>query len=180
MKYIAFFFAFAALGLKAQVYQTKTGSITFVNTAATGSFEAVNNQVVAALSAENGTVQFRVPVNSFQFKKELMQQHFQENYMETATYPNASFSGKLVDAAAVNFTRPGTYNVKVKGDMTMHGVSKAIEVPGQIVVSASGVTLKANFDVLCSDYSINIPRNNASSVSNSVAVSVNCSLTPRS
>jgi polyisoprenoid-binding protein YceI len=166
-------------GLRAQVYQTKAGNISFVNTAATGSFDAQNNQVIAALSAENGTVQFRVPVNSFQFKKELMQQHFQENYMESATFPNASFSGKLVDASAVNFQSAGTYNVKVKGDMTMHGVTKVVEIAGQIVVTATGVTLKANFDILCSDYSINIPRNNASAVSNKVAISVNCALTPR-
>lgn len=179
--YISFLGSMLAVAssLTAQVYQTKTGNISFVNTAATGSFDAQNNQVIAALSTENGTVQFRVPVNSFQFKKELMQQHFQENYMESATFPNASFSGKLLDSSVVNYQTPGTYNVKVKGTMTMHGVAKVIEIPGQIVVSVTGVTLKANFDILCSDYSINIPRNNASAVSDKVAISVNCALTPR-
>jgi hypothetical protein len=58
-------------------------------------------------------------------------------------------------------------------------VTKVVEIAGQIVVTATGVTLKANFDILCSDYSINIPRNNASAVSNKVAISVNCALTPR-
>jgi len=94
------------------------------------------------------------------------------NYsLDMAVWPNEKRSS---DRA------PGfTGSVKVKGDMTMHGVTKSVEVPGQIVVTAAGVTLKANFDILCSDYSINIPRNNASAVSNKVAISVNCALTPR-
>lgn len=167
------------VNLQAQVYQTTTGNISFVNTAVTGSFDAQNNQVVAAVSADNGTVQFRVPINSFQFQKQLMQQHFQENYMESDSFPNASFAGSLVDPSVVNYKTPGTYSVKVKGNMTMHGVTKAIEVPGQIVVLATGVTLKSSFNILCSDYGIKIPTNNASSVSNSVAVTIKCTLAPR-
>jgi len=163
----------------AQVFSTSTGVVEFVSKTKFEEFTAKNTQVQAAISTDKGTVQFKVPVNSFQFEKDLMQTHFQENYMESATYPTSTFKGKIKDLGEVKFGTDGTYKVVVDGTFEMHGVSKEMSVSGVVVVDGSTITLKSNFTILCSDYGIKIPKNNVSQVSNSIDISVNCALSPK-
>lgn len=165
--------------LNAQVYSTSTGSVNFISKTKFEEFQATNKQVSAAISTEKGAIQFKVPVNSFQFEKDLMQQHFQENYMESATFPNSTFKGKLNPEKKVNFAVDGTYKVLVDGALELHGVSKDISVPGTITVKGGKITLAADFTILCSDYGVKIPKNNMNQVSNSIDISVNCELSPK-
>jgi len=166
--------------LNAQVFSTSTGNVNFISKTKFEEFQATNKQVSAAISAEKGVLQFKVPVNSFQFEKDLMQQHFQENYMESATYPNSTFKGKInSEKGKVNFATDGSYKVVVDGALEMHGVSKDISVPGTITVKGGKVTLAADFTILCSDYNVKIPKNNMNQVSNSIDITVNCELSPK-
>jgi polyisoprenoid-binding protein YceI len=166
----------AAAPAISQVYKTSAGKIRFVSKTDKETFDANNNQVSAALDAKSGKVEFSAPVNSFQFKKTLMQTHFQENYMETTKFPKSTFKGAIANIAAVNFKKDGTYNVSVKGTLTMHGVSKEITVPGTVVVAGGKVTLKAAFDVKPEDYAIKIPANNAAQIAKVINVAVDCTL----
>jgi polyisoprenoid-binding protein YceI len=124
-------------------------------------------------------IQFKVPVNSFQFEKALMQTHFQENYMESSTFPTSTFKGKIKDLSSVKFNADGVYEVVAEGAFEMHGITKDISIPGKVTVKGSSVKLSADFTILCSDYEIKIPKNNVSSVSNSINISVDCSLSPK-
>jgi polyisoprenoid-binding protein YceI len=178
MKKSLLIFAFSAIaGLsQAQVFKTSAGNISFKSKTAIEEFSATNAQVEAAIAPAKNQMQFRVPVNGFQFKSALMQKHFQENYMETSRFQYSNFVGKISNIAAVNFTRDGEYAVESVGKLTMHGVTKDITVPGKIVVKGGNVTLKANFKIKCSDYQIKIPAASAASVSDDIDITVDCPL----
>ncbi len=163
----------------AQVYSTSTGTVSFVSKTKFEEFSADNKQTQAAISANKGTVQFKLPINSFQFEKDLMQTHFQENYMESATFPTSIFKGKIKNLADVKFSTDGNYDVQVAGTLEMHGVTKEIEVKGNVVVKGKTITLLADFSIECSDYGIKIPKNNLSQVSNTINIKVDCALSPK-
>jgi polyisoprenoid-binding protein YceI len=108
-----------------------------------------------------------------------MQKHFQENYMETSKYPKSTFKGNLTDKTAVNFSKDGTYSVTVKGNLTMHGVTKEVSIPGKVVVKGKKATIQADFKVKPADYSIKIPAANAAQIAEEIEINVNCELTKK-
>src|ERR1700750_1392280 len=113
---------FAISGVFAQdKFFTKTGKISFYSKTTMENIEAHNRSVTAVLDAKTGNVQFSALIKGFEFEKALMQQHFNENYLESTKYPQASFKGQIVNNSDVNYTKDGTYNVKVKGQLTLHG-----------------------------------------------------------
>ncbi len=160
----------------AQFYKTSAGKISFVSKTSIEEFSATNSQVQAGIELTQNKMQFRVPVNGFVFKSALMQKHFQENYMETSRFQYSDFKGQIKNIAAVNINQNGEYPVEAVGKLTMHGVTKDITVPGKIVVKDGAVSLKANFRIKCSDYQIKIPAASAASVSDDIAITVDCAL----
>jgi polyisoprenoid-binding protein YceI len=160
----------------AQVFKTSAGNISFKSKTAIEEFTATNAQVEAAIAPAKNQMQFRVPVNGFQFKSGLMQKHFQENYMETSQFQYSNFVGKISNIGAVNFTKDGEYPVESVGKLTMHGVTKDITVPGKVIVKGGNVVLKANFKIKCSDYQIKIPAASSASVSDDIDIAVDCAL----
>jgi len=117
-------------------------------------------------------------VNGFEFKRALMQQHFNEDYMESDKYPKAFLKGTISNIAAVNFKKDGSYPVTIKGVLTIHNVSRQIEVPGTFIVSGGNVSAKSQFDVALDDYKITIPSLVKDKVSKTAKVTVNCAYTP--
>ena len=103
-----------------------------------------------------------------------MQKHFQENYMETKKYPKSTFKGKITESTAVQWEKDGTYTVNVKGKLTMHGVSKAITIPGKVIVKEGKPILKATFKIKPQDYKIKIPASTSSKIAKDIAINVNC------
>jgi polyisoprenoid-binding protein YceI len=171
---IAALFVFSHAG--AQVYSTSSGTIKFFSKTTAENIDATNNQVKAALDAKSGNLEFAVSINSFLFKKALMQKHFQENYMESEKFPKSTFKGSITDNAAVKYGTDGTYPVSVKGKLTMHGVTKDVVVPGKLTISGKKAVLSGDFNVLLEDYNIKIPANNAAQIAKSIKVSVECTL----
>ena len=151
--------AAGSTALFAQKYMTRTARITFDATSK-GSPEditAVNNEMASILDSKTGDVVFQVPVKSFKFEKALMQDHFNENYMESDKFPKSDFKGKVGNLDALNFAKDGSYPTTVAGKLTIHGVSNDVNVPGTIVVKGTAVTLKAKFTVKLADYKISVP-----------------------
>ena len=159
-----------------QTYKTSTSEISFLSKTDFETFEAVNNQVSAAYS--KGKVQFRVPINAFIFEKKLMQTHFQENYMESATYPNGSFKGTIIYPE--NF-KPSAkaQTVKVKGTFNIHGVEKETEISGSITQTKNGLSLIANFSILLNDFNINIPASSINKIAQTIDIRVDAQLTKK-
>lgn len=174
------FILFAALFVfghaGAQVYSTSSGTIKFFSKTTAENIDATNNQVKAALDAKSGNLEFAVSINSFLFKKALMQKHFQENYMESEKFPKSTFKGSITDNASVKYGTDGTYPVSVKGKLTMHGVTKDVVVPGKLTISGKKAVLSGDFNALLEDYNIKIPANNAAQIAKSIKVSVECTL----
>lgn len=157
---------------------TKTGKINFVSKAPMEDIEGKNKTVTAVLDTKSGAFQFSVQMKSFEFEKALMQQHFNENYVESDKYPDATFKGVVANNGVVNYSKAGTYNVTVKGKLTIHNVTKDVEIPGTIKVDGDGLKAESTFNVLLSDYKISIPAAVKEKVSNSIKVVVDTKLEP--
>ncbi len=86
-----------------------------------------------------------------------MQEHFNVNYMESETYPKAGFKGKITNLDKINFKSDGSYDALAEGDLTIHGVTKHVKIPGKVTIKNGLPTVKSQFKVLTEDYKIVIP-----------------------
>lgn len=143
------------LFVTAQRLVTRTGYISFYSKTLLEDIKAENRQVNAVVDLEKKNLAFITLMKGFLFPRALMQEHFNENYIESDQYPKASFSGSYT--GDIDKTKEGIYNVTVKGDLTMHGVSKTIEVPAAFEVKGGNLTGRANFKILPADFNIKIP-----------------------
>lgn len=159
-------------------YFTKTGTISFYSSTALEDIEAVNRTATAVLNNASGALQFSVLMKSFEFKKALMQEHFNANYVESDRYPKAEFKGAVVNNISINYKQAGEYPAMVKGKLTIHGVARDVEAKGNITVSGNAVKLESVFFVKVSDYNIKIPSVVKDKISNRIEVKVNCTLQP--
>lgn len=159
-------------------YFTKTGKINFSSKASLENIEALNKSVTAVLDTKSGNLQFAVLMKGFEFEKALMQEHFNENYMESHKYPKAEFKGSVVNNAEINYTKDGTYKAKVKGQLTIHGETKTVETEGQIQVKGGKVLADAVFGVALADYKIEIPNVVKNNIAKTVNIEVDCTLDP--
>jgi polyisoprenoid-binding protein YceI len=142
-----------------QTFMTRTGKISF-NATTPGSpekIEGINNEVANIIDAKTGNIVFQLPVKSFKFEKELMQEHFNENYMESDKFPRAEFKGNITNMNEVNFAKDGAYNANVTGKLTIHGVTKDVTVPGTITVTGRTIKASAKFTIKLQDYGVTIP-----------------------
>lgn len=157
----------------AQKYMTRTGKVTFFSSTPMENIEAFNNETASVLDAGTGDFVFQVPIKSFKFEKSLMQEHFNENYMESGKYPKAEYKGKVTDIKNVNFAKNGTYNVTSKGKMTIHGVTNDVELPAAVTIKDKTVTINSKFNVKPKDYNIDIPGVVENKIAKEIEVTVN-------
>ena len=161
-------------------YLTKTGRITFFSASPIEDIEAKNQQVAAVLDFGTGQMAFTLPIKSFVFKRTLMQEHFNENYMESDKFPRATFSGRFVGFDAATLATAGPHPVQVEGDLTLHGVMHHIQIPAIVELKSGQLLAAAVFPVASADYNIEIPllvRNNIAKVV-SVRVALTCDPVP--
>lgn len=137
-----------------KIYSTKSGTISINANTPLETIEATNNQTLSKLSDKSGQLVFMLLIKGFTFKNALMQEHFNENYMESSKFPKADFKGNIINLNEVNFSKDGTYNTKVEGVLTIHGVSKKINTNGTIVVDKGSLKSSASFKIKVRDYGI--------------------------
>jgi polyisoprenoid-binding protein YceI len=159
-------------------YFTKSGKVRFVSKGAIETIEAQHKSVTCVLDTKSGAVQFAVLMKGFEFRKALMQEHFNENYVESDKYPKAEFKGQVVNNSSVDYTREGAYNVQVKGQLTIHGQTKDMETTGKITVKGGKVQTATGFTILLSDYNISIPAVVKDNINNTVQITADCLLEP--
>ncbi len=136
-----------------KVYQTKAGKVSFYSSAPLENIEAVNNQVDARF-ATNGQMTFMLAVKGFHFENATMQEHFNENYMESTKYPKASFLGTITNINSIHFDKDGTYEATVNGDMEIHGVKQKVSAIGTININGGKASIKCKFKIKLADYNI--------------------------
>lgn len=173
MKKILCTLTIACIGLSAsaQKYMTRSGKISFFSGTPIENIEGLNNEVAAALNTTSGDILFQVPIKSFKFPSQLMQDHFNEDYMESDKFPKADFKGKYnpADIGA----KDGVYKTTVSGKLTIHGVTKDVQIPGTITVKNGEMILNAKFNVATADYKIQIPAIAAGKVAKTIEITVN-------
>lgn len=181
MKRFALLFSLLVLGftsIQAQKYFTRDGKITFSSDTPIEKIEAHNQKATCVLNAADGRMEFAVLIKAFQFEKALMQEHFNENYMESATYPKATFKGQISNIEAIDFSKDGNYEVTVAGDMTIHGVTQAVSTTGNILVKDGKLSADATFETKPGDYDIKIPAVVRKNIAEIVQVTVAVDLVP--
>jgi polyisoprenoid-binding protein YceI len=160
----------------AQKYITRSGHISFYSETPVERIEAFNNQVNSALDLSTGDLVFKVLIKSFEFKKALMQEHFNENYMESDKFPLATFSGTLSNLKDIHFNKDGSYSADAEGNLTIHGITKKITEKGTIEVKGDGINIKAKFNIRPKDYDIRIPGGVVAHIAETIQVNVDATL----
>ena len=157
------------------IYFTRSGSVSFFSSTPIEDIRAINEQTTCVLELKTGDVSFRIPIRGFIFKNGLMQEHFNENYLESDTYPNASFTGSIEGWKDIILTEK-FQPVSLKGTMTIHGISKDITEPGNILMKDNKIIGSATFKITVADYKIEIPKILRDNIAKVVDVDVDISL----
>ena len=165
-----------SVAASAQRMYTKNGLISFFSSTKIEDIKADNNQVLCVLNTQTGELQFSLLNKGFHFPKALMEEHFNENYIESNKFPKSTFKGTVTDIIKIDLTKDGSYPVTVKGDLQIHGVTKIITAPGTIAVKGGKITTASKFMVKLADYNISIPGTVKSNISESIEITVKCDL----
>ncbi|MCB0515938.1 MAG: YceI family protein [Chitinophagales bacterium] len=177
---VSFILGLFVIGLSLQAQNrvfTREGNINFFSKTSMENIEANNHKVAAVIDLTTGNMEFNVLMKAFEFEKALMQEHFNENYVESDQFPKASFKGKIHNIETLSLTQDGEYPVKVSGSLTIHGVTKEMVAPAVLIVKGGKVTnATSKFDVTIADYDIEIPSLVRDNIAEKVAVSVDLAL----
>lgn len=152
-------------------YFTRTGHVSFYSDTPLEKIEAHNHQVTSVLNTSTGELDFSILIKSFEFEKALMQEHFNDNYMESDKFPKATFKGKIKDLSKVDFKKDGVYTVEVEGDLAIHGVTKKTTATGTIEIKNGQIITKSTFNVKLKDFNVKSPKDK---VAETLEVKVDC------
>jgi len=147
-------FLFVNVSNSQKQFLTKNGAITFFSSKTMADIKADNNQVLSIIDASNGKMAIIILMKSFMFKKALMQEHFNENYVESDLFPKATFKGEILNFETIKNSET---KLEVKGSITIHGKRKEIIIPATFIRSENTIFVKGEFNLLLSDYNIKIP-----------------------
>ena len=170
---LLFFILISLSGLAQKKIFTKSGIISFSSNAAIEKIEAKNKKVLAVIDLENNKIEFAVLINGFEFEKALMQEHFNEDYLESNKYPKAIFKGSFDKPdKPVTFAGNNTQILQVTGNLTMHGVTKLIKVAATISSKNQVISASSGFTIVLSDYNIKIPAVVSNNINKQIQVTI--------
>lgn len=157
------------------IFTTTSGTISFKSDAPLEVITAASRKMEGVIDARALTFAFSVSIRTFEgFNNGLQRQHFYENYMETDKYPNATFSGKIIED--VDLTKPGTYQVRAKGILTVHGRAKERIIKTELVSSGTEIKASTTFSVPLTDHQIEVPRIVYQKIAQEIDVTVKATL----
>jgi polyisoprenoid-binding protein YceI len=160
----------------AQKYTTEKAVVTFFSDAAIEDIAANNTKAAGVFNAATSDVAFSIPIKDYQFEKSLMQEHFNEKYMETEKYPKSTFQGKI---SGFDLNATGIQQVTSKGTLTIHGEAREVEIPGTIEKQGDNLIMKSKFIVKLEDYKITIPKLLWQNIAEQVEVTVDFTFKPQ-
>lgn len=148
------------------------GYASFFSSAPMEDIKAETQQVVSILDLKEGKIVATMLMRSFNFRKALMQEHFNENYVESSKYPKASFMGTVTNMEELDLKKDGKYTLDVKGEITLHGVTMPLEVKAEATVSNGALQARAVFPLTVKDFKIEVPRLVVDNIAEVVEVTV--------
>ena len=133
---------------------TKT-HIKFFSSTPVEDIEANNYATVGVINPATGDVIFSVPMQSFEFEKALMQKHFNsKKFLNTKANPKAKLIGKIGNLKAIDFTKDGSYEADIIGDLTINGVKNSIVEKATIVIKEGKININSTFNITLADYEV--------------------------
>src|SRR6188768_1691182 len=141
--------------LQAQKYTIEKSYASFYSHATLEDIKAENTKVAGLFNGATSDIAFSVPIKDFEFAKSLMKEHFNEKYMESDKYPKATFQGKL---SGYDLKTSGAQNAKAVGKLSIHGLTKDVEISGTLEMQSNKVLMKSKFIVKLEDYKVAIPQ----------------------
>ncbi len=161
--------------LAQQTYLTKDGEVTFFSKAPLEDIEAINHKVSAAMDLSTKEIIVKMNMVDFNFDKSLMQEHFNENYIESEKYPTGIYQGTMITDADLSVD--GNYVINTSGEITIHGVTKPLQTEVQITVAGGAIEANTKFKIKTADHKIKIPRLVIKNIAEVIDVTANLSLT---
>lgn len=159
------------------IFKTENGRISFTSEAPLELIQAESESLRGVLDLEKKQFAFSVNMKSFSgFNSPLQQEHFNENYLETNAFPKAIFTGRIIDN--IDMSSPGTYQVRTKGKLTVHGISQERIIKGSLVISEQKITISSNFSVLLKEHNISIPKIVYQKIAEQINISLTAELLP--
>lgn len=170
------FVCLSAWGLQAQEkFSTNTGEVSFVSNAELELIRAKSTETQGLIDPSSNQFAFSVPIQSFKgFNSDLQRQHFNDNYMESATYPRATFAGKIIEQ--INFDKDSTYMVRAKGDLEIHGQKQSRIIRSKVTIRNKTLTIESGFTVPLADHNISIPKIVNQKIASEIEVSFKATL----
>ncbi|GAB3176912.1 YceI family protein [Telluribacter humicola] len=161
---------------QSKLYATATGQTSFFSETPAENITAVNKKTQAILNTSTGELAIRMNMRDFDFPNELMEEHFNENYIESEKYPTATFRGKVDQT--VDYTQNGTHEVTATGAFTVHGVTQNRTLKGQLVVKDKAISISSDFEVALADHKIEVPKIVFMKIAQVIQVKARYQLTP--
>jgi hypothetical protein len=177
MGFVGLAMASFSYGQQAVLFDVQKGQIDFHSKAPKELIHASSSSLKGVVDVQKKVFAFKIPISSFLgFNSPLQREHFNENYMESGQFPDASFSGKILDP--FDFSQDGTYRLRAKGRLSIHGLDQERIVPVAVTIKGNTIDVASDFEVPLADHNIKIPRIVYDKLAPLIAVSVKASLTP--
>jgi len=153
----------------------RQGDVTFFSYTAVENIQAKNTQTLSIFNTKTNQIAVRILMRAFVFKKPLMHEHFNESYIESDLYPEATFNGKIID---FNPKIENTQTRLIKGDFKLKNTSKPVEIKAKITRNKNNYIITGRLDLLIDDYNIKVPALLSPNISKKIEVSFNFKYTP--
>jgi len=140
-----------------ELFYTREGRVSFFSEAPLENIEAHNNRGSSVLDAKTGAIEFSVLIKGFMFEKSLMQEHFNENFMESDKYPRAVFKGLILDFEKMDLSKNGTFPIVIQGEMEIREMVEEVIAEGKLIVADGKIRGEALFELTVADFGIQIP-----------------------
>ena len=159
MKLKSFFVAVAALSITSvfsqDIFTSSNAKVSFYSKTPVQDIDGTTNKANALLNKATKQVYFKIQNTTFQFREKLMQEHFNENYMESDKYPVSDFNGKIIED--IDFTKSGNQKVTIVGILNIHGKKKEYKIFGTLSINENGLVLTSDFKIKLADHGVEIP-----------------------
>jgi hypothetical protein len=139
------------------LYAADSGVVTFRSEAPQELISATSRSLHGLIDTDKRTFAFRIPMRSFKgFNSGLQREHFNENYVESEKFPEATFRGKIIEQ--IDFTKDGKYTVRAKGIMSIHGIEQERIIKSDVTIQNGKIHVESKFFVLITDHDIKVPK----------------------
>lgn len=172
----AFLLIFNFSSAQNKLYNSNKSEFSFFSKTPLEDIEAKNTRASSIINLLNRELVVRITVSQFQFKNRLMQQHFNENYLESEKFPYATFKGKINEE--IDLSKSGIYSVSASGILNIHGIDQNRKLIGRLTVGENSLLLETTFEVQLIDHKIDIPKLVFKKIAEKIDVTANISYVP--